>query len=110
MEFYSILFDNFISTNHEGQSEAPPYFHDLNLDQIIDTIVEGKKEYGLKPYFYTSLHDKNLVLYRQAVMKELECEELLSSVKQFAREMQNMREHLRRKEKLRYLYQKEYCF
>lgn len=90
--------------------EQPTYFHDLNLNQIVDTIVEGKKEYNLKPYFYTPLYDRDTVHYRLEVMKDLENIDLLSSIKTFARNMQTIRDYLRRYEKLHYYYQKEYYF
>jgi DNA mismatch repair protein MutS len=64
--------------------EAPVYFHDLNLDQIVDTVTSGKQEYDLKPFYYTPLCDADAVRYRQEVMRELEGPDLYKSVHSFA--------------------------
>lgn len=68
--FQSLLFENANGSEIEGTLEAPEFFTNLNLDQIIDNITAGKKEYNLKPLFYTSLHDIDTIKYRQEVAKE----------------------------------------
>ena len=57
MTFHSILFEATEDSNKRETHQAPVFFTDLNLDQIIDAITAGKEEYNLKPFFYTSLHD-----------------------------------------------------
>ncbi len=51
MTFQSILFGKNIDKLRTNSPEAPPFFADLNLDQIVDAITEGKQEYNLKPFF-----------------------------------------------------------
>jgi hypothetical protein len=51
MDFYSILFEKAQSDIKKETPEAPVFFADLNLDQIIDAITTGKEEYHLKPFF-----------------------------------------------------------
>ncbi len=57
MTFHSILFETTDDSTQKETLEAPAFFVDLNLDQIIDAITAGKQEYNLKPFFYTSLKD-----------------------------------------------------
>ena len=55
MTFHSILFESPEEAIKKETPEAPDFFVDLNLDQIVDAITVGKEEYNLKPFFYTSL-------------------------------------------------------
>lgn len=52
--FFSILFNKAETSAQQCIPEAPEFFVDLNLDQIIDAITTGRKDYDLKPFF-TSL-------------------------------------------------------
>lgn len=91
-------------------NEAPPFFADLNLDQIIDAIASGKQEYNLKPFFYTSLSDENMIRYRREVFQDLESKALFEYVEAFAQKMRMMREYLAQANKLHYKYQRERWF
>jgi DNA mismatch repair protein MutS len=71
MVFYSILFEKAKGDIKKETPEAPVFFADLNLDQIIDAITTGKEEYDLKPFFYTSLKDVDAIKYRQEIMRDL---------------------------------------
>jgi DNA mismatch repair protein MutS len=72
MTFHSILFEGASDTTQKETSQAPPFFIDLNLDQIIDAITLGKDEYNLKPFYFTVLHDLNTIHYRHEVLRDLE--------------------------------------
>lgn len=80
--------------------EAPDFFADLNLDQIIDAIMATKEEYILKPFFYTSLKSINGIEYRQEIMQDLEEKTLLENLKYFSQQMSTMRRTLGMIEKL----------
>jgi len=108
--FQSILFKNPEDRIKTENLVEPDFFVDLNLDQIIDSITAGKKEYNLKQFFYFPLHDEDAIKYRQEVMKDLEDELLFGHIRSFARNMREMREHLIQAEKLYYKYQKERWF
>ncbi|MGO8822423.1 MAG: hypothetical protein ACLQO6_14545, partial [Desulfomonilaceae bacterium] len=62
--YLSILFYKTENSIKKETLEAPDFFVDLNLDQIIDTITTGRKEYNLKPFFHNSLKDIDAINYR----------------------------------------------
>ena len=110
MTFHSILFERTEDSIKKETLEAPVFFVDLNLDQIIDAITAGKQEYNLKPFFYTSLNDIDAIKYRHEIMRDLENKTLFENIKSFAQKMRAMREHLAQADKLYYKYQKERWF
>lgn len=107
MTFQSILFER---TEDSITLEAPAFFVDLNLDQIIDAITAGRQEYNLKPFFYTSLHDIDAITYRHEILRDLENRKLFEHIQSFAQKMRVMREYLAQAQKLYYKYQKEKWF
>ncbi len=110
MVFRSILFARTEDSIKTETLEAPAFFVDLNLDQIIDAVTAGKQEYDLKPFFYTSLHDIDAIKYRHEIIQDLENEVLFKHIKSFAQKMRVMREHLAQADKLYYKYQQESWF
>jgi len=110
LPFHSILFDRSQDSVGVDEREEPAFFADLNLDQVVESMIAGREEYNLKPFFYTPLHDVAAVRYRHDVLRDLEKEAICESVGAFAQKMRAMREHLAQAEKLRYTYQKERWF
>jgi DNA mismatch repair protein MutS len=106
-EFGSILFGD-----AAGVTEAlePPFFADLILDQAVGSIVAGRDEYDLKPFFYTPLHDVDTVEYRHAVFHDLECGEVRAAVSSFAAAMQRVRRYLVLAEKQHYAQERQRWF
>jgi DNA mismatch repair protein MutS len=92
MTFYSILFPGAENPQARETSEAPEFFRDLNLHQIVDAITAGKDIYNLKPLFYTYLPDIDVIAYRHEVLRDLEDNALLGSLKSFSQKMTKMRE------------------
>jgi len=109
---FSILFKRAEDINKKEalEPDAPVFFVNLNLDQIIDAIVSGKEEYNLKPFFYNPLSDIDEIRYRQEIMQELENDTLLEDVEAFAQNMRTMRKQLAQADKLSCKYQKESLF
>lgn len=110
MNLPSILFKRLEDRSRAETAEAPAFFGDLNLDQIVDAITLGKQEYNLKPFFYTPLQDVDAIQYRHEIMQDLENPTLFEHIKAFTQNMRAMREHLAQAAKLYYKYQKERWF
>lgn len=87
-------------------SAPPPYFADLALDQVVAAAVRGREEYELAPLFLDGLSDRDAVLFRQEVARELEDRDLAAEVRAFAEGMRRTREHLERARKLRNAFQR----
>jgi hypothetical protein len=88
-------------------SETPPFLADLNLDQIIASVIAGKEEYDLAPFFFRALHSVDEVEYRQAVMRDIEEAATHGAVSAFAERMRAVRGRLAQIETLYYRHQKE---
>jgi DNA mismatch repair protein MutS len=110
MTFASILFQRPEDRIPEDSLEAPGFFVDLNLDQIVDAIIAAKGEYSLQPFFYRSLTDIDAIHYRHEVMQDLQNPLLYDHIRSFAQRMRAMREHLVQADKRYYKYQKESWF
>lgn len=109
MTFRSILFINSDETAPQ-QVEGSAFFHNLNLDQIVDALIAGKEEYDLKPFFCAPLGDVETIRYRHEVMQDLEEEVLTAQVKGFAEKMIIVRRYLGMVEKLYFKYHKKGWF
>lgn len=106
----SILFESPEHRTTDESVEAPDFFGDLNLDQVIEAVTAGRQEYNLKPFFYGSLKDVKAVRYRHEVMQDLDGIPLCQGVKAFVQRMREMRARLAQADKLYYRYQKERWF
>jgi DNA mismatch repair protein MutS len=94
MAFHSILYERTDESARKETSEAPDFFVDLNLDQIVNAITDGKQEYNLKPFFYTPLQDMDTIQYRHEIMQELEDATLMKHIESFAKKMFFARRYL----------------
>ncbi len=110
MCFKSIIFNKPEEQEAAQHADLPPFFVDLNLDQVVDTVVGNYSEYDLKPFFYFPLSSIDEVLYRQEVFHDLENATLYEHVRYFAERMREVRKHLKLVDKLYYKRQKEIWF
>jgi DNA mismatch repair protein MutS len=110
MTFQSILLAEAADSTQKETSHAPPFFIDLNLDQIIDAITLGKDEYNLKPFYFTALHDLSTIHYRHEILRDLENALLFQHVTLFARQMRAVRADLAQGSKLYHRLQQQSCF
>jgi DNA mismatch repair protein MutS len=106
--FSSILFDR--PRSDEGTAGAPPFFNDLNLDQIFASVLKGREEYDLPSLFSAPLEDAGAIIYRHEVMKDLEKADVREAIGSFAQDMRNVRKHLALAKKVYYERQKESWF
>lgn len=106
MAFQSILFERSEDIIKKETLEAPVFFVDLNLDQIIDVVTAGKQKYNLNPFYYTPLNDINAIKYRHEIFRDLENETLFENIKSFVQKMRMMRQHHELVNELDYKYHK----
>jgi DNA mismatch repair protein MutS len=104
--FRSILFGETESSTEIDGLDAPEFFTDLNLDQIVASVTSGREEYRLAPFFYRPLREVDAIHYRQEVFRDLESDVLFGHIRSFADAMRQMRGHLAQADKLHYQYQK----
>jgi DNA mismatch repair protein MutS len=110
MTYHSILSKNSVDSIKEAEIEAPAFFRDLNLDQIINAITASKKEYNLKPIFYTPLRAVETIYYRHEVMQDMEDQKLMADIEEFAEKMIIVRRFLGLTERLEFNYHKKGWF
>jgi len=111
MAFHSILFGKSDHPPNGESLEPPSFFGDLNLGNVVDSIIASWKDYNLAPFYYLPLDDLDAIAYRQEVMHDLQQKALMDAVHRFSRQMRSMREHLEQAKKVDdYKYARERCF
>jgi len=104
MAFHSILYPG---TRHAAAPvllEAPDFFDDLHLDQIVEGVTKYWKEYELAQFFFSPLHTLEEVVYRQEIFQDLENPVLLRTIRSFAEQMSAVRKRIREAPQLHYKY------
>lgn len=76
--------------------EAPAFFHDLHLDQVVAAISGRWTDHDLAPVFRTPLRDLDTIAYRQEIMHDLEDEAVARPVRTFAADCHGVRQELTR--------------
>ncbi len=100
--FHSILFEGPESRRGDGGEDQPAFFCDLNLDQVLDSVLTGREEYELAPFFYAKLDSGDAIRYRQEVFRDLEDDALFEAVSSFTLSMREVRRYLAMIDKLHY--------
>lgn len=104
MSFYSILYRGVEVASRREVREAPDFFHDLHLDQIVEAVTADWKGYDLRPFYYSQLSDLDEIVYRQEVMHDLENQVLMKAIRMFSAQMRLIRERLENAKTLCYKY------
>ncbi|MBN9147229.1 MULTISPECIES: DNA mismatch repair protein MutS [unclassified Nitrobacter] len=91
--FGSILFPPGLERQPDHANE-PDCFIDLNLDQVIAAVVAKRDEKVLRPIFYSSYRNEEIVRYRQAVFADLERSDVFALFPAFCETMRSVRASL----------------
>jgi DNA mismatch repair protein MutS len=102
--FASILFDD--SDGVVGD-RPPDYFTDLNLDQLVTSILTGRDEYDLASFFHTPLTARDAVAYRQDILRDLERPPVADCIASFAEDMRQVRNQLAKSGRMRFDLQRQ---
>ena len=100
--FHSILYPRLADEPAEVTREAPAFFHDLNLDQVVAAVTAEYTDYDLAPFYNTHIRDLEVIAYRQEVMQDFDDVTLMNAVKSFSGQMRAMRSRLDQADKLYY--------
>lgn len=88
MAFHSILF---YEEEPALEKKMPEFFHDLQLDYLLDIIKSESKSYAIEPLYYTLPKKASTVTYRQEVYQDFMQESLRKAVADFCLLMQKSR-------------------
>lgn len=105
MMFQSILGTEKLDVLDPEQLVMPKFFYDLNLDQVVQDIMEEQKLYDLRRYYFYPVELKD-ISYRLEVLKDLEQEDTLQSVTDFAIGIRKAKEYLGYIKDAEYIVQK----
>ncbi len=89
----SILFKTEEILNTYDQNDI--MFKDLNLDDVISEVLRRAKLFDIKKYYYTPLKNKEDIIYRQEVFKDLENKALFDDLNLFSYTMNRKLQELK---------------
>ncbi len=91
---FRVPFEGPAQAGGEENSEAPDFFGDFHLDQVVSKILAGREEYDLAAFFYSPLGEAH-VRYRQEVCQDLDNSDVADRMRAFAERMRRARSFLR---------------
>ncbi len=94
MRFCSILFDK--NKKIKNLSSSLDFYKDLNLNQIINTVISYKKEYNFTKFFYIPINDTQTIFYRQEIIKDLQNDKFYIIIDKFCQKMLNIQKYQKR--------------
>lgn len=100
MEVVSLLFSQ--AGPPEKQSlpdQDPPYFEDLAIGRILDSVTKTYETYNLRPFFRFIPHQSSIIAYRNAILIDFDREGLEGPALAFRAKMTLVRNHLQFAEK-----------
>lgn len=105
--FPGVLFENIEERSAALTAREPECFHDLSLHRLVESVIVGREEYDLKPFFFAPPKDFSTISYRHEVWLDLENNELLSCIEAFAERMREARRRMTKSSKSYYPREKQ---
>lgn len=106
--FTSILFPPGLP-EEDLQTDEPPYFRDLNLDQLVVKMCAGRPHDRLAPLFWTRVNNVDTIRYRQDVMREIEGSDVAPVIGSFVDAFGQVRQQQNLMGQVRYALQVQRC-
>lgn len=95
MRVVSLLFMQPAADGNQAlPTQDPPYFEDLAIGRVLDSVLKGYEDYNLRPFYRFIPHQREAIEYRNAILKDLSCEPLRGLVREFRYKMQAVRDHM----------------
>ena len=88
MEFESILFKG---VKQSLNKQMPDFFHDLQLDYLLNLIKDYSKIYSIEQLYYTLPRNFATIHYRQEIYNDLTNPKLKDAIGRFCLAMQKSR-------------------
>ncbi|MFP5244943.1 DNA mismatch repair protein MutS [Ochrobactrum sp. BD22] len=101
-----LLFQRQADRNQAEGVPEPDFFHDLNLDQLFLNIHATRQEYELPSFFRIPLREREAIIFRQEIMRDLEKPEIRGIIDSFSQYMRDVRAYQAMVEKMYYEHQK----
>lgn len=112
-DFSSVLLGSAPDQGQGSGDEAtqqPSCFADLNMDQLVASVVADFQDYDLSPLFSSRVTVEDGVAYRHEVFRDLEQPVLVERIERFAEQMRSMRQQHAQARALRNQYQQAWWF
>lgn len=93
----SVLFETDPRDTVDTTASRPDCFGDLNLGQLVASVLKGRERYDLSGYFHLPLASIESVTYRQAIFRDLEDQRIAARIVEFSHHMESVRNQLARK-------------
>ena len=106
----SVLYPAGFDAPDKGSRQPPDLLKDLNLDQVLDAVANGREGYDLLPFLHSPLSAVSAVEYRHEVFRDLERDDVRGCVESFGHRMRDMRNKLEQVRRMRYQRQKQRWF
>lgn len=69
----------------------PPYFEDLAIGRILDSVIKKYEAYNLRPFFCCVPQDQGTIDFRNDVLKDLSLPDFIIVICDFREQMKNIR-------------------
>ena len=78
------------SSTTENRKKVPTFFHDLNINQIIDEILSIDRDSKSEEIFYELLSNKEAITYRQEIFRDIANPSIDKDIQGFNNSMNNV--------------------